>query len=88
MSTGCYSKGETTMERQTPVFVKIEEYKDVLDVMELIKNKLIEAKNTIAEVNDLKNKEDAELEEWNTELADVEKKIEYMDKTLFEPQNI
>ena len=76
------------MERQTPVFVKIDEYKDVLDVMELIKNKLIEAKKTIEEVNDLKNKEDAELEEWHNELADVEKKIEYMDKTLFEPQNI
>ena len=42
------------MERQTPVFVKVEDYKDVLDIMELVKNKLIEAKKTIEEINAVK----------------------------------
>ncbi|MBU0461220.1 MAG: hypothetical protein KJ574_01400 [Nanoarchaeota archaeon] len=76
------------MERQTPVFVRIEDYKDVLDIMELIKAKIIEAKQIIEQINTLKNQEDSELELWHNELDDVERKIEYMDKTLFEPENI
>ena len=76
------------MERQTPVFVRIEEYKDVLDIMELIKAKINEAKQIIEQINVLKNQEDSELEMWHNELNDVERKIEYMDKTLFEPENL
>ena len=76
------------MERQTPVFVRIEDYKDVLDIMELIKSKITEAKQTIEQINVLKNQEDSELELWHNELTDIERKIEYMDSTLFEPENI
>ena len=76
------------MERQTPVFVRIEEYKDVLDIMELIKAKIGEAKQLIEQVNVLKNQEDTEIELWHNELGDIERKMEYMDKTLFEPENL
>jgi len=76
------------MERQTPVFVRIEEYKDVLDIMELIKAKIGEAKQMIEQVNVLKNQEDSEIELWHNELSDIERKMEYMDKTLFEPENV
>jgi len=68
-----------------PVFVKIEEYKDVLDVVNLIKNKIAEAKETLAKVNELKNEEDAELEIWRSGLEEVERKITFIDKALFEP---
>ena len=43
------------MNREMPVFVKIEEYKDVLDVLELIKNKIIQAKDVLGKINELKN---------------------------------
>jgi hypothetical protein len=76
------------MERQTPVFVRIEDYKDVLDIMELMKAKITEAKQIIEQINVLKNQEDSEIELWHNELNDVERKIVYMDKTLFEPENL
>ncbi|MBT5021788.1 hypothetical protein HOK51_05970 [Candidatus Woesearchaeota archaeon] len=76
------------MEKTTPVFVKIDEYKDVLDIVDLVKNKLLEAKHLIEQINEIKNQEDAELETWHAEILDVEKKIDYMDKTLFEPENL
>jgi len=76
------------MDQQTPVFVRIEDYKDVLDIMELIKAKINEAKQMIEQVNVLKNQEDSELEMWHNELNDVERKIDYMDKTLFQPENL
>lgn len=75
------------MEREegVPVYVRIDEYKDVLDVMNLIKSKIAEAKETLAKLNDLKNEEDAELDLWHTSLEEVERKVDFADKALFEP---
>ena len=69
-----------------PIYVKIEEYRDVLDIMNMIKSKLNEARKTLGKINDLKNEEDAELELWHTSLDEVDRKVEYVDKTLFEPE--
>lgn len=73
---------------EMPVFVKIDEYKDILDVMHMIKNKIEDAKETLGKINELKNEEDAELELWHTGLEEVERKIEFVDKALFEPSAI
>ena len=70
---------------EMPVFVRIEEYKDVLDVMNMIKNKLEDAKETLGKIHELKNEEDAELELWHTGLEEVERKVAFVDKVLFEP---
>jgi len=76
------------MERQTPVFVKVDDYKDVLNILDLVKNKIKEAKSTIHEINDLKNQEDSELAIWANEIADIERKIDFVDQTLLEPENM
>ena len=70
------------------VFVKLEEYQDTLNVIDLIKRKITEARKTLAEVNDLKNQEDAELELWKNKLDDVEKKIGFIDSSLAQPEEI
>lgn len=72
-------------EEGMPVYVRIEEYKDVLEVMNMIKSKIAETKETLAKLNDLKNEEDAELELWHTSLEEVERKVDFADKALFEP---
>jgi len=72
---------------EAPVFVKIEDYKDILDVLELIKDRLAEAKRTLADINELKNDEDSELELWSSTLSEIEKKLEDIDRTLFEPES-
>ncbi|MGM5487385.1 MAG: hypothetical protein ACQESG_00385 [Nanobdellota archaeon] len=73
-------------QKDAPVFVKIDEYKDVLDVIELVKAKIKESKTTLARINELKNTEDTEIETWTNELDEVERKIEFVDRTLFEPE--
>ena len=73
------------MSEGMPVYVRIDEYKDVLDVMNMIRNKIEDAKETLAKINELKNEEDAELELWHTGLEEVERKVVFVDKTLFEP---
>ncbi len=76
------------MKETMPVFVKIDEYKNVLDTMGLIKAKIQQAKETLAKINQLKNEEDAELELWHNSLEEVERKIEFVDRTLFEPAGL
>ena len=71
-----------------PVFVKVDEYKDVLDIVGLLKDKLQEAKGTLGKINDLKNQEDAELEAWSSTLNEIGKKVEYIEKALFEPESL
>ena len=68
-----------------PVFVRIDEYRDVLDVMNMVRNKLEEAKATITKINELKNEEVSELELWRTGVEEIERKLAFVDKVLFEP---
>lgn len=75
------------MKTEAPVFVKIDDYKDILDVLDLIKDRLEEAKRTLADINELKNDEDAELELWSSTLNEIEKKLGDIDRTLFEPES-
>ncbi|MBD3249478.1 hypothetical protein GF336_05515 [Candidatus Woesearchaeota archaeon] len=76
---------EKEIKQGMPVYVRIDEYKDVLDVMNMIKSKIEDAKETLSKINEIKNEEDAELELWHTGLEEVERKADFVDKTLFEP---
>ena len=71
-----------------PVFVKVDEYKDILDILNLVKDKLNEARTTLNKINKLKNEEDNELNLWRSELDEIEKRIGFIDNTLFEPNNL
>jgi hypothetical protein len=67
---------------KAPVFVKIEDYKDITDIVELTREKLTQAKDMLGKIAEIKANEDAELAKWADELADVEQKVDDIDKTL------
>ena len=69
-----------------PVFVKIHNYKEVLDIMDVLKHKLSESQELLSKLHDLKTEEDAALEASAKDLDDVGRKLSYMDKTLFKPE--
>jgi hypothetical protein len=73
-------------EEGMPVFIKVEEYKDVLDIIDLLQEKVKEARSVLSKINELKAEEDAELELWNNTLNDVETRLDFIDKSLFEPR--
>lgn len=76
------------MEKGMPVFVKIDEYKDILEIIGLIKSKLEQARDTLNKIVEIKNQEDNELGTWQSDLDEVEKKIALIDGTLFEPEGM
>ena len=69
-----------------PIFVKIDEYKEILDVLDIVKGKIKEIRDTLGSINTLRNEEDAELAMWNNTINDIEKKIDGIDKMMFEPE--
>lgn len=75
------------MANQAPVFVKISDYKQILDIIDVVKAKIEESRRTIAKINELKNEEDQEIRAWTQNLDEVNKRITGIDKTLFEPDN-
>ena len=70
-----------------PVFVKVDEYREILDVLDMIKGKIRDIRETLGSINSLRNEEDAELSMWNNTINDIEKKIEGIDKLMFEPEH-
>lgn len=69
-----------------PVFVRIDDYSTIIEVLDLLKMKLADAKQTLDKIAELKSKEDEELERWRAELDEVERKVDFIDRTLFEPE--
>lgn len=69
-----------------PLFVKVDEYKEILDVLDMIKGKIKEIRETLGSINALRNEEDAELAMWNNTINEIEKKIDGIDRIMFEPE--
>ena len=67
-----------------PIYVKIDEYKEILEIINMIKDKIYEAKSTVKKLNDIRAEEDNEIDMWNGNLQEIERKVEFIDKTLFE----
>ena len=67
----------------TPVFVKIEEYKEVLDIIDVIKAKLGKARDTLNQINVLKEEEDRELAAWTGNIDDIADRVDGIDRAIF-----
>ena len=76
------------MKHGDSVFVKINEYKEIMDVLEIIKGKIREAKDTINNLNDLKNKEDEEIQRWAQTFLEIEKKVGDVDFLMIHPSEL
>jgi hypothetical protein len=68
------------------VYVRIDEYKDIADVISLTRSKIKQAKYIISKIAELKRQEDEEIARWSDNLEQVEEKVNFIDTTLMEPQ--
>lgn len=65
-----------------PVFVKIDKYKDILNIVEVINKKVTGVKQLLAELEELKDKEAEELNNWKNNLDQITHKLEIMQEEL------
>jgi len=75
-------RGEPMMNESNPVFVKIDKYKDILNIVEVVNKKVIGVKQLLAELEDLKDKEAEELNNWKNNLDQITHKLETMQEEL------
>ena len=69
-----------------PIFVKVDEYKDIIDILELTQDKLKKARSMLAKIQALKKQEDVSLETWKRDLDVVESRVTDIDQKLFHPR--
>ncbi len=69
-----------------PVFVKIEEYEEVINTTATLKARLASAKETLNKINQLKQEEDAQLQSWQGALAEIDNRIKTIENSLHEPE--
>jgi len=69
---------------QKRIYVKVDDYKDVVETLELAKSKLAELSNIIKEIEKIKEREDNELENWKSKIEEIGNKLEFIDLSLKE----
>ena len=67
---------------ETSVFVKINEYKDAIALFSQLKGKLQKTRETLNKIIELKGEEQTEIELWHSSVNEIEKKLEFIDKSL------
>ncbi len=72
------------MGSRAPIYVKIEDYDDLLNTFTLVKKNIGDAKELLGKIAELKTQEDIELENWYADVAEVETKMKFIDDHLFE----
>lgn len=71
---------------RAPIYVKIEDYDELLNMFTVIKKNISTAKDVLGKIAELKTQEDIELENWHAEIAEVETKMRLVDEQLFDSQ--
>ena len=74
------------MQENAQVFIKIGEYNKILETITLVKEKLNEARDILKTISELKIDEYNQLGKWDSNLEEIEKKIESIDKELGKPE--
>ena len=66
------------------IFVQVDKYKEAIDILDMIKEKLKTSQSILNELNELKKQEDAEFAEWQANIEEVKEKLAIVDNNLFE----
>ena len=69
-----------------PVYVKVEECKDIIDILGLTREKIQKARYLLEKIHELKGEEDAALSRWAQALDDVEARVKAVDEKFNEPE--
>lgn len=72
------------MDKSLPVFVKIADYKEVLNVVDVMKQKLKETTQTLNKIKELKAEEDKEIQDWEKNIVEISRRLAFIDSAFFE----
>jgi len=70
------------MEGKAKIFVKIQDYKDIKDILSLMQQKIGEAKAVLERINDIRTKEDKIVAKWGGDIKDIEERLVSINNSL------
>lgn len=73
------------MEKQKPIFVRIDDYRDIIDIITLARQKISHARELFEKLSQIKSKEDEEFERWHHELEGIEHSVDDIDGRILRP---
>ncbi|MBD3319267.1 hypothetical protein GF342_05150 [Candidatus Woesearchaeota archaeon] len=74
------------MMENVPVFVKIGDYKEIVEILGLTREKISQARFLLSKIGEIKAQEDAVIADWAREIEEVEQRVDDIDKTLVHKQ--
>jgi len=69
------------------VFVKMDHYKEALETIDKIREKVKNAESVLNDLKNMKEKEDQHLDKWYHDLNVIKEKLSRMDQVLYEIEN-
>lgn len=72
------------MSESNHVFVKIDKYKEILEVVEVINKKIVNVKQLLSDLEELKNKEEEEIMNWEKSMDEITHKTELIKEQISE----
>jgi len=75
------------MDNEGTVFIKLDDYKDIVEIVGLAREQLAKAKAVLEKIESLKQQENSQIESWQISLVEIEKRMEDIDKKLAETES-
>lgn len=72
-----------THEVAKPVFVRMDSFQSIISELNMIKSIAKESDDAIIRVGDFAEDQDREFNKWQSQLGDIQKKLIFIDKTMF-----
>ena len=70
------------MDDKAKIFVKIQDYKDIKDILTLMQEKIGEARSVLEKINNIRAREEEAIAKWNNDVREIEEKIRNMNNSL------
>jgi hypothetical protein len=67
-----------------PIYVKVDKYKELIDVLHAINDRLANVNKTVEKINALKQQEDQQLQSWADNLTDIRNRLERINNAFYE----
>lgn len=78
------TRAQPTYMPHGPLFINSEHFQRILGRIKSTKLVIKDIENRSFKLNELKNKEEKKFEQWKSKLEDIQRKLIYVDKVLFE----
>lgn len=74
---------QNIVRQKEPIYIKLDKFQDSVKSFEIIKAKAGDIEATLKKIKEIKDREDSELAEWESELQTMKARMESIDNAFF-----